>query len=137
MCSQHPYVGLVSRPPRCRRRCLPRSKRKQRVPFSVLAPRKVNGPCMFFPQPWRLTLFMMDGKLLFFSLSLHFNFLFSCFFSSAGCLCCLLCWFCRHCCYSCIFQIFPLVYPQLFPYPPLTAHPTPASVFCLFNHFVI
>lgn len=24
---------------------------------------------MFFPQPWRLTLFMMDGKLLFFSLS--------------------------------------------------------------------
>lgn len=66
--------------------CHAASASKHRVPFSVLAPRKVNGPCMFFPQPWRLTLFMMDGKLLFFSLflSLHFNFLFSCFCSSAA-----------------------------------------------------
>lgn len=121
--------------------CHAASASKHRVPFSVLAPRKVNGPCMFFPQPWRLTLFMMDGKLLFFSLSrsfsLHSNFLFSCFCSSTaaatiggiGCLCCLLCWFCRHCCYSCIFQIFSLVF--------IRSCSPPTPFFCLFNHFVI
>lgn len=113
---------------------------KQRVPFSVLAPRKVNGPCMFFPQPWRLTLFMMDGKLLFFSLFISTSFFFLFFF------CCSRHW--RH------WVPLPLLPFVLF-LPALLLqlhisnistsfslpHPVQLSlrppVLCLFNHFVI
>lgn len=62
----------------------------------LTSPQKVNGPCMFFPQPWRLTLFMMDEKLLF-QLFLHSLYPggFQLPFDTAA----------IGCCFSCIFRI--------------------------------